>query len=94
MPLSLFQCGLDYLYAWSITNSVNSWCVWCAPWLNFLIGYGMTELSPMTHMIPVSKTSERKHGSCGVVLPNTKCKVCTIELFGHFLHHELYFSDC
>jgi len=30
-------------------------------------------------MMPVGDISARKHGSCGVVLPNTKCKIVHIE---------------
>ena len=37
-----------------------------------LIGYGMTEAGPGTHMSPGSK---QKPGSVGVSVPNTECKV-------------------
>jgi len=35
-------------------------------------GYGMTELSPVTHATP---PGQGKAGSCGVTVPNTECRV-------------------
>ena len=48
----------------------------CAARLNCVVkqGYGMTEASPVTHFIPADPTLGR-HGSCGMLLPNTECKV-------------------
>ena len=35
-------------------------------------GYGMTELSPVSHVTP---TSAPKSGACGLALPNTQCRI-------------------
>jgi len=37
-------------------------------------GYGMTEASPATHMCP-DRPETIKHGSVGVVVPNSECKI-------------------
>ena len=37
-------------------------------------GYGMTESSPATHMTPMQPGTS-KHGSIGVCLPNTECRI-------------------
>ena len=41
------------------------------------LGYGMTELSPTSHF--PSKEGQMKHGSGGMVLPNTECKIVDTE---------------
>jgi acyl-CoA synthetase (AMP-forming)/AMP-acid ligase II len=41
-------------------------------------GYGMTETSPATHMSPHDPSSAR-HGSVGVLAPNTECKIIDLE---------------
>jgi acyl-CoA synthetase (AMP-forming)/AMP-acid ligase II len=41
-------------------------------------GYGMTEAAPVTHFTP----AERQyivHGSCGLLIPNTECRVVHLE---------------
>lgn len=43
-----------------------------------LQGYGMTETSPCTHITPVN-TAGIKHGSVGICLPNTECKLVSVE---------------
>jgi acyl-CoA synthetase (AMP-forming)/AMP-acid ligase II len=40
----------------------------------FQEGYGMTESSPVTHILP-SSTKNKKIGSCGIILPGTECKL-------------------
>ena len=40
--------------------------------LNNSTGYGMTEITGMSHMTP---SDDPKHGSVGVLLPNLECKV-------------------
>lgn len=40
--------------------------------LNNSTGYGMTEITGMSHVTPPVDT---KHGSVGVLLPNLECKV-------------------
>ena len=40
--------------------------------LNNSTGYGMTEITGMSHMTP---SVGPKHGSVGVLLPNLECKV-------------------
>jgi len=40
----------------------------------FQEGYGMTESSPVTHILPAS-TKNTKIGSCGIVMPGTECKL-------------------
>lgn len=43
---------------------------------NIIQGYGMTETSPVTHLT----TAEMwKHGSVGMCVPNTECKVVSLE---------------
>jgi acyl-CoA synthetase (AMP-forming)/AMP-acid ligase II len=41
-------------------------------------GYGMTEASPVTHFTPEDPAFVR-HGSCGMLVPNTECRVVSIE---------------
>jgi acyl-CoA synthetase (AMP-forming)/AMP-acid ligase II len=41
-------------------------------------GYGMTEASPVTHFTPSDRTLVR-HGSCGLIIPNTEVRVVDIE---------------
>jgi acyl-CoA synthetase (AMP-forming)/AMP-acid ligase II len=41
-------------------------------------GYGMTETSPVTHFTP-SDPSMVRHGSAGLVVPNTECRICDLE---------------
>ena len=40
---------------------------------NFWLGYGMTELSPVSHATPCDDNI--KYGSIGILLPNLECKV-------------------
>ncbi|XP_029207684.2 surfactin synthase subunit 1-like [Acropora millepora] len=42
----------------------------------FRQGYGMTELSPVSHATPCDQV---KYGSVGVLLPNLECKVINVE---------------
>ncbi|KAK2150162.1 hypothetical protein LSH36_420g02030 [Paralvinella palmiformis] len=42
----------------------------------FRQGYGLTETSSTSHIAPVKHW---KHGSCGLLLPNTECKVRDLE---------------
>jgi len=39
-------------------------------------GYGMTELSPVTH---VTRMGGFKPGTCGVTVPNTECRIVSVE---------------
>jgi len=39
---------------------------------HYSTGYGMTEITGMSHMTP---SVDIKHGSVGVLLPNLECKV-------------------
>jgi len=41
-------------------------------------GYGMTETSPVTHSSPAD-SNQIKFGSIGVPVPNTKCKILSLE---------------
>lgn len=41
-------------------------------------GYGMTEASPVTHFTPEDPAFVR-HGSCGLLVPNTECRIVDIE---------------
>ncbi|MBX9929250.1 MAG: 4-coumarate--CoA ligase family protein [Gemmatimonadaceae bacterium] len=41
-------------------------------------GYGMTEASPVTHFTPADAAQVR-HGSCGLIIPNTEVRVVDIE---------------
>jgi acyl-CoA synthetase (AMP-forming)/AMP-acid ligase II len=41
-------------------------------------GYGMTEASPATHMAP-DDPARGKHGSVGLPVPNTECKLIDVE---------------
>jgi acyl-CoA synthetase (AMP-forming)/AMP-acid ligase II len=41
-------------------------------------GYGMTETSPVTHFSPADREQVR-HGSCGLIVPNTEVRVVDIE---------------
>ena len=41
-------------------------------------GYGMTETSPVTHFTPEDPAFVR-HGSCGMLVPNTECRIVNIE---------------
>ena len=52
----------------------------CAERINCLVkqGYGMTEASPVTHFTP-SDAALIRHGSCGLLIPNTECRVVDIE---------------
>jgi len=43
-------------------------------YFTFQEGYGMTELSPGSHLLS-PKTKNTKIGSCGEVLPQTLCKL-------------------
>ncbi|MBX7120106.1 MAG: 4-coumarate--CoA ligase family protein [Gemmatimonadaceae bacterium] len=40
-------------------------------------GYGMTEASPVTHFTPAERALVR-HGSCGLVIPNTEVRVVEV----------------
>jgi acyl-CoA synthetase (AMP-forming)/AMP-acid ligase II len=42
-------------------------------------GYGMTETSPVTHMSP-DDPARGKHGSVGLPVPNTDCKIVDVEI--------------
>jgi acyl-CoA synthetase (AMP-forming)/AMP-acid ligase II len=50
----------------------------CTKRLNCIVkqAYGMTELSPMTHISP---NHPIKAGSCGILLPNTQCRLVNVE---------------
>ena len=52
----------------------------CGARLNCLVkqGYGMTEASPVTHFSPNDPALVR-HGSCGLLIPNTECRVVHLE---------------
>src|SRR3712207_5220996 len=41
-------------------------------------GYGMTELSPVTHAVPLDPGAERP-GTIGPALPNTECRIVDVE---------------
>jgi acyl-CoA synthetase (AMP-forming)/AMP-acid ligase II len=41
-------------------------------------GYGMTEASPVTHFTP-SDAAQVRHGSCGLIVPNTEVRVVDID---------------
>jgi acyl-CoA synthetase (AMP-forming)/AMP-acid ligase II len=41
-------------------------------------GYGMTEASPVTHFTPEDPAFVR-HGSCGLLVPNTECRIIHLE---------------
>ncbi len=41
-------------------------------------GYGMTEASPVTHFTPEDPAFAR-HGSCGLLVPNTECRIVHLE---------------
>ena len=41
-------------------------------------GYGMTEASPVTHFTPEDPAFVR-HGSCGLLVPNTECRIVNLE---------------
>ena len=41
-------------------------------------GYGMTETSPVTHMVPTSRTGWTKYGSVGPVIPGVEAKVVDV----------------
>jgi acyl-CoA synthetase (AMP-forming)/AMP-acid ligase II len=41
-------------------------------------GYGMTEASPVTHFTPEDPAFVR-HGSCGMLVPGTECRIVNIE---------------
>jgi acyl-CoA synthetase (AMP-forming)/AMP-acid ligase II len=50
------------------------------PYIRYLIqGYGMTEMSCASHIMPVTPVAQLKHGSCGMLLPNFECKVVDLE---------------
>jgi acyl-CoA synthetase (AMP-forming)/AMP-acid ligase II len=51
----------------------------CAQRLNVLMkqGYGMTELSPVSHVTP-DEPEKVVYGSAGVALPNTECKIVDV----------------
>ena len=40
-----------------------------------IIGYGLTETSGSSHIVPSGKTIENKQGSIGLLVPNMQCKV-------------------
>ena len=52
----------------------------CAERLHCLVkqGYGMTEASPVTHFTP-GDPAFILHGSCGLLVPNTECRVVHLE---------------
>jgi len=52
----------------------------CADRLSCLVklGYGMTEASPVTHFTP-SDPALIVHGSCGLLVPNTECRIVHLE---------------
>ncbi len=52
----------------------------CADRLGCLVkqGYGMTEASPVTHFTP-GDPELILHGSCGLLIPNTECRVVHLE---------------
>ena len=42
-------------------------------------GYGMTETSPVTHMVPTDRTDWTKYGSVGPAIPGVEAKVIDVE---------------
>jgi long-chain acyl-CoA synthetase len=42
-------------------------------------GYGLTEASPVTHAVPLSKYGKAKAGTVGFPFPNTECKIVDLE---------------
>lgn len=52
----------------------------CAERLHCLVkqGYGMTEASPVTHFTP-GDPAFILHGSCGLLVPNTECRIVHLE---------------
>lgn len=42
-------------------------------------GYGMTETSPVTHMVPADRTDWTKYGSVGPVIPGVEAKLVDVE---------------
>ena len=42
-------------------------------------GYGMTETSPVTHMVPTSRTDWTKYGSVGPLIPGVEAKIIDVE---------------
>jgi len=42
-------------------------------------GYGLTEASPVTHAVPLSKYGKPKAGTVGFPFPNTDCKIVDLE---------------
>lgn len=52
----------------------------CAARLGCIVkqGYGMTEASPVTHFTPPDPALV-VHGSCGMLVPNTECRVVDLE---------------
>ncbi|TFG17174.1 MAG: long-chain fatty acid--CoA ligase, partial [Promethearchaeota archaeon] len=42
-------------------------------------GYGLTEASPVSHAVPLSKYGKAKAGSVGFPFPNTECKIVDLE---------------
>ena len=42
-------------------------------------GYGMTETSPVTHMVPASRTAWTKYGSVGPLIPGVEAKLVDVE---------------
>jgi acyl-CoA synthetase (AMP-forming)/AMP-acid ligase II len=41
-------------------------------------GYGLTETSPVTHMIPDDEPGKNRAGSIGFPIPNTECKIVDV----------------
>uniref|UniRef100_A0A915JDK3 AMP-dependent synthetase/ligase domain-containing protein n=1 Tax=Romanomermis culicivorax TaxID=13658 RepID=A0A915JDK3_ROMCU len=46
---------------------------------SLLQGYGLTEASPMTHMMPLAAICNQKLGSCGVLIVGTKAKIVDVD---------------
>ncbi|MBN2156919.1 MAG: long-chain fatty acid--CoA ligase [Candidatus Lokiarchaeota archaeon] len=42
-------------------------------------GYGLTEASPVTHAVPLSRFGKPKAGTVGFPFPNTQCKIVDLE---------------
>ena len=42
-------------------------------------GFGLTEASPITHAVPLSKFGKAKPGTVGFPFPNTECKIVDVE---------------
>jgi len=61
--------------------------------LHFIQGYGLTETSPVTHIMRSDDGNLHKNNSIGTVLPGQSAKICdpeTGEALPEFKEGELY----